>query len=276
MAQVDRPVFVIGPPRSGTSLLYRVLSQHPDLGYITRASKRHPESPRLAQFLTRLGRFDDKPKEGNAIWNRFRDREADLMEASDATPETTEWFREFVAGHMAARGVGRFLAKCPRHAIRTGWLQAVFPDCRFVIIHRDWRAVVASTLLKRRRDAQDGKRWWGVHVPGWRKWLHEPAAVGAAAQFAWVHDYLADAESRFPGQVHRVWYEELCAGTEDTIRGILEHCDLPWSEEFARTLPTDLAARNDKWRDVIDAEEVDAIRARFADTLPHCEWPRPS
>lgn len=271
--QIDRPVFIIGPPRSGTSLLYRLLATHPDVGYITRGAKNHPERPRLAWALTRLGRFDDHPKEGNPIWNRFQQVPEDLMDAEDAPPEVVEWFRRFTGGLLEARGVTRFLAKCPRHAVRLGWLDAVYPDCRFVVIQRDWRAVVASTVRKRERDTEKGKRWWGVHVPGWRQLRREGPEVGAAGQYAWVHDYLDRMEPRYGDRMVRLWYEELCADTEGTLRRILDHCGLRWTDEFGRGLPTDLEARNDKWREVLDESLVAGIRERFEEVLPRCEWP---
>ncbi len=49
---VERPIFILGPPRSGTSLLYKTLAVHPDLAWFNRNFKRLPEWPRLARFLT--------------------------------------------------------------------------------------------------------------------------------------------------------------------------------------------------------------------------------
>ena len=38
--QVDRPIFIMGPHRSGTTLLYNILAAHPDVGYFNRANRR--------------------------------------------------------------------------------------------------------------------------------------------------------------------------------------------------------------------------------------------
>ncbi|MHC4473659.1 MAG: sulfotransferase, partial [Planctomycetota bacterium] len=53
--EADRPIFIVGPHRSGTTLLYRKLAMHPDVGYYNRADRRCPWSPLLARMLTRAG-----------------------------------------------------------------------------------------------------------------------------------------------------------------------------------------------------------------------------
>ena len=68
---VDRPIFIVAPPRCGTSLLYDCLASHPDVGHFNRANRKFPDSPRLAWWLTKLGVVRDSSRESRAIWFRF-------------------------------------------------------------------------------------------------------------------------------------------------------------------------------------------------------------
>ena len=79
MVNVERPIFILGPPRSGTSLLYKTLAVHPDLAWFNRNFKRLPEWPRLARFLTAVRNRPDVPQESSVVWNRFLTRDDDFM-----------------------------------------------------------------------------------------------------------------------------------------------------------------------------------------------------
>src|SRR5687768_15997753 len=132
-AEIDRPIFILGPPRSGTTLLYETLARHPDVGYLHLGFKRFPGVPRLGQALVRARIYPDQPKEAREFWNRFATREDDAMDAADATPEVVAWYRLAVAGLLRAQGATRFVAKLPALSLRARWLDAVFPGCHFVV-----------------------------------------------------------------------------------------------------------------------------------------------
>ena len=88
--QVDRPIFIVSPPRCGTSLLYRCLGDHPLVAYFNRANKKFPERPGLAHFLTKMRIYADSKRESRAIWDRFTPGRGDVLTAADATDEMRE------------------------------------------------------------------------------------------------------------------------------------------------------------------------------------------
>ena len=77
---VDRPIFIVGPQRSGTTLLYNMLSTHSDIGYLNIAHRRMQPFPFLAHVMTRLG-IPDRPMESQKIWDRFWNSEYDEMDS---------------------------------------------------------------------------------------------------------------------------------------------------------------------------------------------------
>jgi hypothetical protein len=144
--KVDRPTFIVGPHRSGTTLLYGTLGRHPDLGYYNRQNRHTPDWPRLAALITRLGGRDD-PMEAQNIWDRFRSHEDDSMTEADVTPEVKRWFRWNIATVLAARNATRFIAKYPRLSLRLPWIDAIFP------IRSSFTCIVTGGLSCNRRHS---------------------------------------------------------------------------------------------------------------------------
>jgi hypothetical protein len=107
-----RPIFVLGCPRSGTSLLLQALLRSPDLRSVQ--------------------------SEGHILWDEFhhpRDRgwDSDALAAEDATERERQYV--YCAIRLWTRGK-RFVDKTPENSLRVGYLDALFPDAVFVFLRR--------------------------------------------------------------------------------------------------------------------------------------------
>jgi hypothetical protein len=267
---IDRPIFIVGPHRSGTTLLYEVLGRHPDLGYFNRQDRRFPGAPRMAAWLTRLSGHD-RPREAQPVWDRFKRGGDDTMTAEHATPDVSVWFRRRVATTLRLRGAPRFVAKYPRLSLRLDWLDAIFPDALFVHVQRDWRAVVNSTVNRQAKRRRRGGGWFGVHHPGWEEMGELPMEVVATRQFVAVTETLEAAAQRFAGRLFPLRYEGLCREPLDTLSGLLASVDLRWSADFERSVPTNLRSANFKWREQLGEERAAQLRAEAPALLTRCE-----
>lgn len=262
---IDRPLFIVGPHRSGTTLVYRFLSRHPDVAFFTNLDRRFRASPVLAHLLgSAMAGLGSRPfpHEGQRLWDRFRTGEDDRMDAGDAPPEVAAWFRGRVLRVLSLRGRTRFLAKYPRLSLRLPWLDAVFPGCLFLHVTRDWRATVHSTASWRAsREERGGEStWFGVRVPGWRSINGTPVAA-AARIFREVTVHLEGERERFGERLRVVRYEDFCARPAEEVRAITAWAGLAWSPEFEARVTRNLSARNDSWREALDPEELERIRA---------------
>jgi hypothetical protein len=257
---VERPIFIVGPHRSGTTLLYRTLARHPDLSYFTRADRRFRWFPPLADLA--IWREDDpKPVEAQGIWDRVRRGDDDHLGASAARDVDREWYRRLVARTVVHRGGRRFVAKYPRLSLRTGWLDAVFPDAFFVHMARDWRAVVNSTVDRKDKRHNHGGGWFGVRPTGWRDWESEPHDLQATRTFVAVTRELERAAPEFGDRWIHVEYAELCERPLDVVRNLLERVGLSWTPEFEGLLREQrFANANAKWRSAISERRVDELR----------------
>lgn len=255
---IDRPIFILGPHRSGTTLLYEILARHPDVGYFNRANRRLPCWPGLAHLWARTLR-QDKPMEAQNIWDRFWTGDDDHMDRAQADVEAIEWYRALVARTLAWRGARRFLAKYPRLSLRLDWLDAVFPGAVFVHLQRDWRAVVNSTVERQRRRSARQGGWFGVRIPGWRTLGELPPEIIAGRIYRHVTNSLESEGVRRGARFAQCSYEALCRAPETTLRAVAEHCGLAWSDAFFASVPR-IASSNHKWREQLDPALIERIR----------------
>jgi len=272
--RVDRPIFIVAPPRCGTTLLYQCLVAHPDVGFFNRANRNHPDSPRLAHWVTKvggaLGLYRDTPRESRALWFRFLgDRDDDLADERDARPDVRAWYAQRIAAVLSLRGASRYASKLPAHSVQVPFLLALFPDALFVQPLRDWRAVVASTVVKRARDFPG--TWFGVRMPGWREAAQRPPHLGAAWQYRVVHEHLEAQAARRADRFLRVRYEELVAAPVETMRGVFGFCGLRCDEAILARLPREFRPAHERWRDVLTPERLAEIEREHGDALRRYE-----
>jgi len=261
---IERPIFIVSPHRSGSTLLYRMLGAHPDTGYFTRMNRRLPGFPRIAWWMTRLGVRDD-PMEAQRIWDRFRRGNDDRMGAREATPAACAWYRRLVATVLALRGARRFVAKYPRLSLRISWLDAVFPDALFLHLSRDWRAVVSSTVKRIRKRRDRGGGWFGVRIPEWASMESLEPEIVAGRVFRHVTSTLEREGPAFGDRYFHVRYEDLCARPRPTVRAIASWCGLRFDDAFEELVPAELRSANGKWRTHLDPAKIDEIRAEAPD-----------
>ncbi len=128
---LDRPIVVIGSPRSGTTLLGNLLKCHPQLAQL--------EEPRLT-------------------WKYGNDNKSDLLRAGDARPEVCRHIRQTFAPAVREQGRTRLVEKTPSNALRMEFVDRVLPGCIFIHTLRDGVESVLSI-----------RKFWQGHARGIRK-----------------------------------------------------------------------------------------------------------
>lgn len=136
----ERMFFVVGAPRSGTTLLMRMLNVHPDV-------HSRPE-PHLLTPLAHLGFYDHVQK---APYDPFQAAEAikaivdELEGGEDAYLDALRAYANRIyGGLLAPSGKRYFLDKTPAYGLILPFLRKLYPDAVFVIITRHPLAIFAS------------------------------------------------------------------------------------------------------------------------------------
>lgn len=260
----DRPVFIVSPPRSGSTLLFETLSRARD------AFNVGGESHHIFEQFGALS-----PAGNN--WDSNR------LEARHATDENIELLtrgfitrlhnRDGVPARQSVPDGGpvRLVEKTPKNALRVPFLAAAFPDARFVYLYRDPRETLSSMYdaWKSGRfvtypDLPDwtGDPWSLLLTPGWRdlngKTLIEIVANQWATTTSMLLDDLAAIE---PDRWCVANYHALVTDPNTEMERLCTFLDLTWDQPIDGELPiarhTLDAPDPNKWQR--NATELDAI-----------------
>ncbi len=270
---IDRPVFIIGSGRSGTTVLYNLLSGHPQLCWFSNLTDRYPRMPllplthrlldvpllgdRMRRNIVQSNRgFPNiRPVEAEHLYHQYcgfiDDRESTLADR-DAAVEAR--FRAQIEKHLCATGRTRFVTKQTANNQRLGLMMAMFPDARVVHIIRDGRAVASS--LHHVRWWRDIAIWWygGKKAADWEAEGHEPIELCARQ---WLRDTQICREqgSALGERYLEVRYEDLVQSVPEVISRMLGHCQLRADTRYLTSLPTQLDDRNDAWKTRLSVEQ---------------------
>lgn len=199
---IERPVFVVGCPRSGTTLVGRCLGGHPDLAT-------GDESIVLTDFWRMLIElhFGANPR----AWAPLRDV-VPLPEFVETIGAFTDRvLRGFLRDRDPSRT--RYVDHTPWYAGCIPLLDALYPDCRVVHVVRDGRDVVASLS----RSYELGFAWCGATIA--RRASVWTRLVGAALHHG----------PRLSGNRYlEVRYETIERDPEGTLRHIVEALGERW------------------------------------------------
>lgn len=261
----ERPVFIVCPPRSGSTLLFETMAQAPDVYTIG------DESHQLIEGVPTLA-----PAARGFTSNR--------LEAADATPAVIAQLRASFgaalrdrAGHPPAPGARlRMLEKTPKNALRIPFLARVFPEARFIYLHRDPRPVLASMIEAwqsgRFRTYPNLPDWSGLPwslllVPGWRELAGKPLPQIVAAQWNSTTQVLLDDLERLPaGSWTVARYDSLVSDPNAEIGRLCAAHGLRWDQVLPQSLPlssyTVSTPDASKWQRF--AAEIDSVLPSIA------------
>lgn len=201
----DRLLFVIGAPRSGTTLLMRMLHAHPEI-------HTRPE-PHLLTPLSRLGYYgyvDHAPYDHLQAHQAARGFVADLPRGEEDYLDALRAYTDTLYGRMLEpTGKRYFVDKTPAYTLELPFITKLYPRARYVVITRHPFAIFSS-FAKSFFDND----WAAAHA-------HNPVLeryIPALASFL--------RES--PVEHVHVSYEALVADPEAHLQAICRHADLTY------------------------------------------------
>lgn len=177
---VDRPVYVTGLARAGSTVLLELLSRHPDV-----VTHRYRDFPMVHvpwfwnRFVDSNAKAPDRPQErahGDGIavtadspeafeevlWmtffrNAHNPVVSSVLGRDDGNPEFDAFYRDHLRKLLWMRRGRRYLAKGNYNVTRLGYLRRLFPDARFIVPIRDPISHVASLMRQHDRFQQVGR-----------------------------------------------------------------------------------------------------------------------
>ncbi|KFN45970.1 tetratricopeptide repeat-containing sulfotransferase family protein [Arenimonas metalli] len=206
------PIFVVGLPRSGSTLVEQILSSHPSV----EGTMELPEVISLTHDLRREGAEGGAASYHDVLATLDPGR---LRELGERYLERTRVQRKTAAPH--------FIDKMPNNFFHVGLIHLMLPNARIVDVRRHPMACCFSGFKQYFARGQN-------------------FSYGLADIGRYYLDYLAlmaHFDQVLPGRVHRVVYEHLVDDTEAQVRALLHYCGLPFDPACLRFFENDRPVR---------------------------------
>ncbi|MEO8778160.1 MAG: sulfotransferase, partial [Rhodanobacter sp.] len=196
----NEPIFVIGMPRSGTTLVERIISSHPDVYSAGELLNFGYALKRASGSRTPLILDDDTMQ---------RSRGLDWVALGSG----------YVASTRPATGQQpRFIDKLPHNFLYAGWIARALPNAKIICLRRDPLDTCLSNFrqLFARQSPHFGYSF---------------SLLDTGRYYGLFDRLMAHWQRVLPGRILEVQYETLVDAQETSTRQLLEFCQLPWDDQ---------------------------------------------
>jgi tetratricopeptide (TPR) repeat protein len=224
------PIFVVGLPRAGSTLIEQILSSHSQV-------EGTQELPDIITLARRLG-----GRSKSAAESAYPDALADL--SADGLRALGEEYLERAQVH---RKLGRpfFIDKMPNNFAHLGLIHLILPNAKVIDARRHPLGCCFSGFKQ--------------HFARGQTFTYDLTDLGR--YYADYVELMAHFDAIAPGRVHRVIYEEMVADPEREVRRLLDHCGLPFEDACLKFYENDRAVRT--------ASSEQVRRPIFTDATDH-------
>ena len=226
------PIFILGLPRAGSTLLEQILSSHSAV----EGTMELPDVPAIAHEIVRNAESGGDNSHADAV---ARLGAEELRRYGERYLEATRVQRKTAAP--------RFVDKMPNNWPFVGLIHLILPNARIIDARRHPLGCCFSGFKQ--------------HFARGQGFSYSLADIGR-----YYRDYvelLAHFDAVLPGRVHRVIYERVIDDTETEVRRLLEYCGLPFEDGCLRFYENERAVRtasSEQVRKPIFREGVDHWR----------------
>jgi hypothetical protein len=188
---IETPIFIVGMPRSGTTLVDQILAAHPQVaaaGELTYIEDLMSDLPRMVGL----------------------ERSLEVLSALDAATVQAAGQRYWARLQHWGRGAARVTDKMPQNFFYLGLISALFPKARVIHCRRNPLDTCLSCYMHNFTDFATSLESLGFYYRQYARLMEHWRRV-------------------LPMRMHEVQYEELVAQPESASRELIAFCGLEWS-----------------------------------------------
>ncbi|MBI1222779.1 MAG: hypothetical protein GC180_09275 [Bacteroidetes bacterium] len=241
MQKINKPIFIFGVGRSGTSLLQSMLNAHPDIAFL-------PETHFFRKYIIKQA-FNGLTREEILSLLRedddFKRAKISEVQISDNLPDDElesemSWFNALAKAYLDEKQKHHLGDKDPRNMDFVSELKHFFPDARVIHLMRDPRDVVLS-----RTKADWSKSWpFFLHAYIYRAQMPRGRRLG----------------KKYFGEAYlELNYETLIGNAEETLKQICVHVGVDYDPA--------MLAFSESAKELVSAHEVSWKKETFGPLL---------
>ena len=193
------PIFIVGLPRSGSTLVEQILSSHS----LVEGTMELPDITHLARRIGDQKRKSDPSKYPDGL----ADLDASALRALG---------EEYIERTRIQRKTGKpfFIDKMPNNFAHVGMIHLILPNAKII----DARRHPLGTCLSAFKQ----------HFARGQTFSYSMTDLGR--YYRDYVDLMAHVDRVLPGRVHRIFYEQLVTDFENGVRALLTHCGLEFED----------------------------------------------
>lgn len=193
----NSPIFVLGQPRSGTTLIERIITSHSQV-------KSAGELQQFGLAVRRLSNFNEAKRFSAEMFAAAKD--LDFKKVADIYLDTTKRMR----GDSP-----RFVDKLPHNFLMLPLILKAFPNAKIIHLVRGPMDACFASFKQLFADA----------------YLHSYDQEEMARHHARYRELMQVWRTRFPGQFYDISYEDTARDIEPNARALIEYLQLPWEDQ---------------------------------------------
>ena len=264
---IKRPIIIIGCPRSGTSLLFRLLSTSKHLWSLYRESN---------DIWNKFYKLTDKDFKDETLTDTDLNEKSKAFILNEFHKHTLNNYRigyitrEYFLKNQDLNNIVnlitdinylykklfvkeyRIVEKTPKNCFRISFINKLFDDCRFIFLQRDGRSNINSLiegwkapnkyirgqalripLNIKGYSENNGKSWKYVLPPRWENYVDKPLEEVCA--FQWISSNRAALDGLSRIETDRkitITYESLSENTYITMKKLCDFVEIPFSKNL--------------------------------------------
>ena len=227
LSRFRHPVFIIGAPRTGSTLLFQAMLGQFSLSYISNAMALMPSlMTRFCKIWPRLAVNYD----GNIRQSQYGFVPG-MFSPNEAGRLCRKWFEEdgnekdAICTMASLFSITRYpvLIKNIFNSNRLGNIRKIFPESRFIFIKRDPLFAAQSILIARKKIMGSYEQWWSIRPDGYRRVIGRSPFYQVLWQIQSIEDKILND---LKGEMITVCYEDFCQSPDLVLKTIEDEIGL--------------------------------------------------
>jgi len=266
---IKKPIFILAPARSGTSIFYNLFTRHKDTAFPEHFLDKYWKQKwkfRLIPLMVKQQMLRYKirplPHEGK-IWRRFHLYSSQLTE-NDVNDKECDYLYSSIKAELKAFNAKRFVDRAHDFMLQIRYLNKLFPDAYYIILERDPKAVINSlyTMMKNEWNPElEDVDTYGRVIEKFIK--NKTLFEGCVAYYKHYTESMQKDLELIKGRVLKIKYENFIIDPRNRLKELYAKTGLEWYDELDDMIPKVLELKNnEKWKK-LPKEEMKILEDAF-------------